>query len=205
MIEAVDPVEYISEETFEVDGRIYPNHLVFHYDTNQWNFRKLVADFFETEDLENLHQTHFFNPKCTGKKNSIEVGKALKDAVAPKSGPLLQSLIYDYISRFIGPIKGHQPVPMLRVNFHGSKAILRFHADKEYGQKPNLINLWLPVTSVWGSNSMYVESTVGASDFKPLELKFGQAFIFRGYDLLHGTMDNDSGSTRITYDLRFNV
>lgn len=205
MIEAVDPVEYASTETFEVDGRNYPNHLIFHYDTGRWNFRQLVAEFFGTGDLEHLHDTHFFNPRYPGKKNSADVSKELKEAMGPRANALLDSLIYDHIAGFIGPIKGRQPSPMWRINFHGSRAVLRFHRDQEYGQTANLINLWLPVTSVWGSNSMYVESSAGASDFKPLELEFGQAFIFRGYDLLHGTMDNDSGSTRITCDLRFVV
>ncbi len=204
-IEAVEPVEYVSEEAFEVGGRVYPNRLIFGYDTTRWNFRAMVAEFFGTDDLEHLHQTHFFDSRCTAKQNSLDVGKSLHTAVSAKSGPLLESLIYDHIASFIGPVKGHQKSAMMRVNFHGSKAILRFHRDREYGQTGDLINLWLPVTAVWGSNSMYVESSSGASDFEPVKLQFGQAFIFRGYDLLHGTLDNDSGSTRITYDLRFNV
>jgi len=205
MVDVIDAVEYASPETYEVAGRVFPNHLIFRYDTARWNLRKPVEEFFETSDLEHLHLTRFFDAKHTGKKNSLDVGSALRDAVAPIAAPILKSLIFDHVARWVGSIRSVQPLPMMRVNFHGSRAILRFHRDNEYGQQPNLINLWIPVTSVWGSNSMYVESVSGASDFKPLELEFGQGFMFRGYDLLHGTMDNDSGSTRVTYDLRFSL
>ncbi|HVJ62384.1 MAG TPA: hypothetical protein VM555_06690 [Tahibacter sp.] len=205
MNEVLDPVEYASREMFDIGGRKFHNHLRFHYDTTRWNFRSLVEDFFQTDALEQLHESGHFDPRRTGKKNSLDVSKALRDAVAPKSVALLHTLIHECVARFIGPIRSIQPLPMMRVNFHGSRAILRFHADKEYGQTPDLVNLWIPVTRVYGSNSMYVESAAGACDFAPLDMQFGQAFIFRGHDLLHGTVDNDSGGTRITYDLRFQV
>ncbi|HYD37240.1 MAG TPA: StrG-like protein, partial [Allosphingosinicella sp.] len=170
MIEAVDPIEYASEERFELDGRVFPNRLIFRYDTERWNFRRLVADFFGTDDLENLHRTGHFNPRRPGKKNSLDVGKALREGVVPTAAPMLHDLIHQVIARFIGPVKSCQPVPMARVNFHGSNAILRFHTDREYGQTPDLINLWLPVTRVWGSNSMYVESASGSCEFEPVEI-----------------------------------
>jgi hypothetical protein len=205
MIEAIEPVEYVSAETFEIAGRQFPNHLIFRYDATRWDFRKIIADYFGVSDLEKLHLSSVYDRSVSGKKNSLAVSKALKAAVAEKSNVLLTDMIYNYIAKFLGPIKHHQTVPMLRVNFHGAQSILRFHRDREYGQTPNLINLWLPVTAVWGSNSMYIESQPGLSDFKPVELEYGQAFMFYGTELLHGTMDNDTGSTRITYDLRLNI
>lgn len=201
----VEWVDFASEETFRLGGREYPNRLIFRYDTSRYDLRTPVAEFFGTDDLEHLHLTRFYDRTQPGKKNSLAVGNALRAAVTPNVAILLQDLIYEHIATFMGPIVGHQPAPMLRVNFHGSRAILRFHRDSEYGQAPNLINLWIPITSVGGTNSMYLESVPDACDFAPLKLSFGQACIFRGFDLLHGAMDNDSGSTRISIDLRFVV
>jgi ectoine hydroxylase-related dioxygenase (phytanoyl-CoA dioxygenase family) len=118
---------------------------------------------------------------------------------------LFRGLLFEHVSEFLYPVHGYQPLAAMRVNLHGSKAILRFHADSEYGQTAEGINLWLPVTSTRGTNSMYLESDVGRADFAPLQLEYGQACIFRGGALLHGTVDNDSGSTRISYDIRFRV
>lgn len=206
-------VQCRSEETIDVAGRILPMSSVFGYDTQRWDVRGIVREFFGTDDLEHLHLDPKWNPHEPGltlpshvvTRNSWEVGKALRDAVVERSAPLLKSLIYDHIADIVGEIRSCQQVAMMRVNFHGSRAILRFHKDQEYGQQPNVINVWLPVTSVYGSNSMYVESYPGLSDFTPVELEYGQGLMFYGTDLLHGTLDNVSGGTRISYDFRFSL
>lgn len=206
-------IQQSSDGTCEVAGQVLPFSSVFEFDTDRWDLRTKVAKFFGTDDLENLHQDPRWNPHKIGlprpnhtiTKNSWEAGKAVHQAVSKAAAPTLKSLIYDGIAQFIGPVKSHQPQAMMRVNFDGSRAILRFHADKEYGQRDSLINVWLPVTSVSGSNSMYVESSPGQSDFKPVELEYGQALLFYGTELIHGTRDNLSGSTRVSYDFRFSI
>lgn len=202
-----------SEGTCEVAGQVLPLSSVFEYNTKRWDPRTIVSDFFGTDDLENLHLDPKWNPHEAGMrrpshvitKNSWEAGKAVREGVIDTVAPILESLIYDGIASFVGPVRSHQPKAMMRVNFDGSKSILRFHADREYGQRPNLINIWLPVTSVYGTNSMYVESSPGLSDFTPLELEYGQALMFYGTELLHGTLDNESGGTRISFDFRFSI
>jgi hypothetical protein len=206
-------VLFASAETYPLGSYTLPNYLIFAYDTERWNFRTLVADFFETDNLEHLHLLPQFNPSTTNAplpnyeitQNSWAISKALKTTVAPLAEQLFRSLLYDHVAAFFFPILGYQPLAGMRVNFHGSKAVLCFHSDAEYGQTLEGINLWLPVTKVWGSNSMYLESDVGRGDFTPLQLEYGQACIFRGTELVHGTVDNDSGSTRISYDIRFRV
>jgi hypothetical protein len=210
---AAEPVRFRSEETVEVAGRVFPMKSVFAYDPARWDVRAIVSEFFGTDDLENLHLDSRWNPHEPGlavphhriTRNSWDAGKALHDAVAKRSMPLLRSLVFDHVQSFVGTIRSCQEVAMMRVNFHGSRAILRFHNDQEYGQRPQTINIWLPVTSAYASNSMYVESHPGLSDFTPVELEYGQALMFYGTELLHGTLDNVSGGTRISYDFRFSI
>lgn len=213
MAKLSDAVLFVSPETYSIGARVLPNRLIFHYDTTRWDFRALVSDFFGTDELETLHLFPQFNPRITTDllpnykttKNSWAISKKLKEAVAPLAEQLFHDLLYDHISELLYPIQGYQPLASMRINFHGSKAVLCFHSDSEYGQTPEGVNLWLPVTKVWGTNSMYLESDVGRADFAPLQLEYGQACIFRGGELVHGTVDNDSGSTRISYDIRFRI
>jgi hypothetical protein len=206
-------VLFASTETYTIGSYTLPNYLIFDYDPVRWDFRALVSDFFGTDNLEQLHLLPQFNPRNTTNQlpnyevtqNSWTISKALKAAVAPLAENLFRSLLYDHVATFLFPIFGYQSLAGMRVNLHGSKAVLRFHADTEYGQTPEGINLWLPVTKVWGSNRMYLESDVGRGDFTPLQLEYGQACIFYGSELIHGTVDNDSGSTRVSYDIRFRV
>jgi hypothetical protein len=207
------PVRFRSEETVEMAGRALPLSSVFAYDVARWDLRAIVAEFFGTDALETLHLDPRWNPHETGlrlpnhfvTRNSWDVSKALREAVVERSMAVIESLVSDHIAAFAGPIRSCQPVAMMRVNFHGSRAILRFHRDQEYGQRSNVVNVWLPVTRVYGSNSMYVESAPGLSDFKPVELEYGEAFMFYGTEMVHGTLDNLSGGTRISYDFRFSL
>jgi hypothetical protein len=200
-------------QTARVAERELPLSSIFAYDTSRWDLRAIVAEFFGTDALEALHLDPRWNPQDAGLKlphhfvtrNSWEVSKALRESVIERSMPVIQSLVFDHIAAFAGPIRSCQPLAMMRVNFHGSRAILRFHRDAEYGQRTNVMNVWLPVTRVYGGNSMYVESAPGLSDFKPLELEYGEAFMFYGTEMLHGTLDNLSGGTRISYDFRFSL
>jgi hypothetical protein len=206
-------IRHRSPETVEVAGRTLPMSCVFAYDTRRWDLRAIVAEYFGGDDLENLHLDPRWNPHPAGltipshviTRNSWAVSKDLRAAVVERSAPVVRSLIYDHIAQLVGEVRSHQEVAMMRVNFHGSRAILRFHNDREYGQQPTQINIWLPITSVYGSNSMYVESHPGLSDFAPVELHYGQGLMFYGTELLHGTLDNVSGGTRISYDFRFSL
>lgn len=208
-----EALQHAGPRTIDVAGRTLPMSFVFDYDVERWGLRPLVSEYFGTDDLETLHLDPKWNvhkpglelPSHVITRNSWNVGKALKEAVSERSAPILKSLIYDHVARFVGTIRSHQPVAMMRVNFHGSRAILRFHKDQEYGQRPATINLWLPITSVYGSNSMYIESSPGLSDFTPVELGYGQALMFYGTEMLHGTLDNLSGGTRISYDFRISI
>jgi hypothetical protein len=207
------PVSYRSEETIDIGGRTLPMSCVFDYDTRRWDVRSFVCAFFDTDDLETLHADPRWNPHEPGvtmpsqiiTRNSWEVGKTLRDAAAEQAAPVLQALTRDLVPDVVGDIRSIQPLPMMRINFHGSKAILRFHKDREYGQRAETINIWLPVTATYDSNSMYVERYPGSGEFRPVVLHYGQALLFYGTELLHGTLDNMSGGTRISYDFRFSI
>ena len=210
---AAVPLRPMSSGTVDVAGRTLPIASLFGYDTARFDLRALVAGFFGTDALEDLHLDPRWNPHPAGlalpsyavTRNCWDASRALREAVIERSAPVIKALIDEVVTGIVGPIRSHQPLAMMRVNFHGSRAILRFHNDTEYGQRPNAINIWLPVTRVYGSNSMYVESAPGLADFAPVECGYGEALVFYGTELLHGTLDNMSGGTRISYDFRVSI
>ena len=61
----------------------------------------------------------------------------------------------------------------------------------------------MPLTNVWGEISLWVESEIGAKDYKPIILKAGQALIFDGVNLGHVSKVNTTNSTRVSFDFRF--
>merc|ERR1711981_506931 len=77
------------------------------------------------------------------------------------------------------------------------------HRDSDYAAHHGAeINFWIPLTRVWGSNSLFVESRPGKEDFHPLELGPGELAIFNGSKCLHYTRANDTNCTRVSFDFR---
>ena len=63
--------------------------------------------------------------------------------------------------------------------------------------------MWIPlVERVWGSNSLYCESSPGAADFAPFEATRGQFVVFYGNQAVHYTLPNTTDATRVSLDLR---
>ena len=70
------------------------------------------------------------------------------------------------------------------------------------GHTGDEINFWLPITRACGNNSLFVESSPGAGDFRPLDLEYGECFRFDGENCAHYTVANDTGQARVSLDFR---
>ena len=64
------------------------------------------------------------------------------------------------------------------------------------------INVWLPLTRVYGANTLWAESVPGKGDFRPFDLAYGQAAVFYGNRCRHYTMANTTPTTRVSVDFR---
>jgi hypothetical protein len=99
-----------------------------------------------------------------------------------------------------------QRPPSLRVTLAGqpkANGKIGMHRDAVYPRHHQAeINFWVPVTNVSGNNSLFVETASDRGDFKPLELEYGQGYMFHGYSCRHHTSANDTGVSRVSFDLR---
>merc|ERR1712060_1012636 len=114
-----------------------------------------------------------------------------------------------FVREIVAPLIGDplgvafQCPPTLRCQLPSSHALGHRHRDDMYeGHQGEEINFWLPLTHVWGNNSLHVESTPGAGDFRALELAYGEFFRFHGGQCEHFTMANDTGVSRVSLDFR---
>ena len=92
--------------------------------------------------------------------------------------------------------------PTFRCVMPSDSAVGIPHCDADYLHQASEINFWLPLTRVYGSNTLWVESSPGLGDFHPLELEYGQAAVFYGNQCRHYTMANDTPTTRVSIDFR---
>ena len=95
--------------------------------------------------------------------------------------------------RVMSPVRPGAPAPGV---------MSRLHCDMDYHHQPSELNFWLPLTPVFGGNSLWVESAPGRGDFAPLEMRPGQCCRFYGNRCRHRALLNDTGRTRVSLDFR---
>lgn len=205
------------------------NILIEDYSLSKFPFRDCFSKMLGIDDLENLH-LHKRVSASTYAKQVLEIRIYCEERVKELQS-LIKSFFDSFVYERFGPIASFQSIPTMRFHFAmedpellkeaeefhllPTKEFLRkfyfdnprlgmFHRDRDYGLINGSINLWIPVTNVWGSNSLWVGSTDNnGKDSKPIKMKYGQALFFDGANRWHGAIWNTTGSTRISFDVRF--
>jgi hypothetical protein len=203
---------------------------VFRYDTKRYPFRELIADWLQipSSELESIHALPL--PKSTTPVHP-KICKAWKAAGMPRlsaearrsdaatqqasfTSPGYAKLMDAYrrfMQEVIAPLCTtsdntnvvYQSPPTTRVVLPGGKPTISLHSDKEYlRHQAGEINFWLPLTTVWGSNSLWLESKPNLGDFEPIALQYGEVLRFDGYDCRHYTVPNETPDCRVSFDFR---
>ena len=94
-----------------------------------------------------------------------------------------------------------QRKPTLRIHLPNNKAVGEFHKDREYNHPIEEINIWVPITSAFNTNTLWLESAFDKEDYSPMNMNFGQGLIFDS-GLSHGSVVNVENLTRLSFDFR---
>ena len=87
------------------------------------------------------------------------------------------AFVRDVIAPLCGDETGivFQSPPTLRVQMPSHAPTIGLHCDSEYDRhESSEINFWIPLTAVFGSNTLQLESKPGASDFRAMGMDLGQ-------------------------------
>ena len=60
----------------------------------------------------------------------------------------------------------------------------------------------MPLTKMWGTNGVYIESIPGLADYRSRPMEFGEFIMFYGNKLRHHNKSNNTGVTRCSFDFR---
>jgi hypothetical protein len=175
------------------------------YDTEKYNFKKLVEELFNhelstlkmklhkvstMEDNSNTNYHKLFYNKLNNGWNELSnmYDKFMKDIV-------VDLVNCDFI---------YQYQPSIRINYPNNYAAPEYHCDTMpgYDHPEGEINFIIPLTDMYDTNSIWVESEPGKKDFKPVNTKLGQLLIFNGNKCYHGNELNKTGKTRVSFDFR---
>ena len=95
----------------------------------------------------------------------------------------------------------YQAKPTLRAQFPNNKAVGGWHRDRDYNHPMEEINVWVPITPAFNTNTIWLESSFDQKDFLPSDMDFGEMLIFDS-GLMHGNKINKENKTRLSFDFR---
>ena len=179
------------------------------YDTEKYNFAKLVGDLYDCplEDLDNSEEKTNLS---IGSDTHTEFHRVFYDRVDAEGGwPEFVNTYTSFLKEAIHPlIKDpaliYQKYPNIRFSRPSAKAVYKWHCDGDADHKhpPGEINIYLPLTDSYDTNTIWVESIPGFGDFGPVNLKYGQCLIAYLNRVRHGNQINMTGKTRVSFDFR---
>lgn len=148
--------------------------------------------------LERLHEKFPLPPESSGDQDTA-VHRTLYSTFRRWSS------IYEDFVRTITPggiEYCFQRIPTFRVHYPGATATKAFHRDSEYNHQHGVINYWIPLTEAYGTNSIWLENPLEENTARPVHLRPGQMLRFDATSIRHGSLRNDSGQTRVSFDFR---
>jgi len=194
------------------------NKLIFNFDTSKFNFIELFSDFLNIEinKLDLLHEIFsdklLLNKVLTPENDQdqeiykilYQIDQGYKSIHSDDRGNFF--VLYDSFVKYIAEniFKEDlifQKKPTLRVSFPNSMAVGGWHRDRDYNHPQEEINIWLPITSAFDSNTIWIESEFDKEDYEPMNLNYGDFLIFDS-GLKHGNVKNIENRTRISFDFR---
>jgi perosamine synthetase len=183
------------------------DHTIYKYDLESCNFRTYIESLFETSDLEHLHLA----ADEVSKENlhDIETSLHKKFYAAIKSDPTFKTLYCKFILAFYKQFFPSekcilfQSFPSIRIQFHNN-IVVPPHADSDsLGNHPlGEKNFLIPITSMYGTNRIFIESQPNARDYTGIDLQHGEVFYFNGNKCVHYNQKNTESTIRISFDFR---
>ena len=192
----------------------------------------VTSDSLRDVPLEHLHVLLTDEQKALDQSELNAVSKAFYD-----TSDEFERIYVRFVREVLAPLLGEdlyfQATPTIRFQFPHQRGFdwkPRLHTDIMLGHPPQEINVWLPLKSYEGTNSMLLataahsRSVLSALDYDlrqfawrvqaddefwasvtasmhPVELRYGQFLLFDPI-CIHATQNNVSETTRISLDVR---
>lgn len=163
---------------------------IYKYDTSLYDFRSLVIEALEINNLEELHKKENDN---SSNGDNIQWDKKFYE-----NNFKFNNLYLEFIKNFIKPLFNdetivYQKQPEIQFHLSGDTNSSQFHKDIDYEYLPNQINFWIPFVDTFSTNTIWIESNIGARDFCPRGIDYGEVLKFDGYNFIYGNKVNDTG------------
>jgi len=180
---------------------------VISYSTDIYPFSNfLAAAVFNVPTLDQLHL--LYSAQAGSRSLCYEDNLKLRGLLQrlPDDSPFY-AIYHKWIAELVAPHFGkrisYSAHPKMRVHLAGTGSVSEFHRDADVTGRPDQINCYLPFTDVFETNTVWCENSYGLKDYAPINLRYGEALVWDGGFLEHGTVRNETDRTRVSCDFRF--
>lgn len=179
---------------------------LLNYDAERYPFARYLRDqVFGVDDLEKLHQTSICRPGSPpGYPDNLRLRQMMQRLpLSSEFYTIYTRFVHELVVRYFGGRISYAARPKMRVHLAGSGSVSRWHRDANVTGRLEQINIWLPATNCFAGNTLWVEDNYGTERYQPIPVRLGQALFFDGGLLAHGSVSNDTDTSRVSFDLRF--
>jgi hypothetical protein len=203
--------EWVEELMWE-DVKAIKSARLLSYDAGRFPFAAIAASVFKVRELSLLHEDWILYNRRRGRQVTLGYADNLR-LRSLLQGLKDDALFYRVYHRFVrevvasafGRSISYSSHPKMRVHLAGTPTVSKWHRDADITGRHEQINVWVPFTNTYEGNSLWIESDYGRGDYMAVPVGYGQALIFDGGFLSHGTVANETDSTRVSLDFRFSV
>jgi hypothetical protein len=185
------------------------NFLIISYSTKQYPFHDILASqVYHVRELHRLHEVWRLQTgnDTPGYKDNLYLRRLLQRL---PDDALFYQVYHKWVACVLAPCYasqiGYSAHPKMRVHLAKTGCVSDFHCDTDVTNRSEQINCYLPFTDVFDSCTLWCETDYGAGDYQPLNLQYGQALLWDGGMLSHGTYANTTDHTRVSCDFRFHA
>ena len=186
----------------------------YSYNTDKYRFRELVSELFQVDELEKIHKNKSewvrdeYKRMTINEENTTDFHDTFYKKLNDNWTDLYESydkFIHDEIVPIMDEKFHYQYLPSFRVQLPDeNQAVHTWHCDSDplHKHQKGEINIWLPLTRCYGTNTMWIESEPFKLDFQPLEGDYGNFWTNNGNVCMHGNKPNVTSVTRMSFDFR---
>ena len=132
--------------------------IILEYDPSKYKFQEWALKVLNIDSLENAHEStkvKMLNRGPTWNQLANSFDEIFDNYC---------SFVFDIIIGKLGEVTSYQSPPSFRFHYCGRGSSV-FHKDRDFGVEDGRLNVWVPLTKVWGDNSLWIENKIGAKDF----------------------------------------
>ena len=195
------------DSNFIIKKIVGKNHIVYKINETSHKFLEYFEKLYNCNNLQQIHLLS--NMDLNSKLEDIETDlhKIFYNDIKQNETfkHLYTELIKDIYTNLFPDEKVliFQSFPSIRIQYHNNTVIPPHYDSDKLGNHPiGEKNFILPITKMYGSNRLFIESEPRKEDFQGIDLEYGDLFYFNGNQCTHYNQKNIEKDIRISLDFR---